>query len=367
MRDRYWLLFALAATTVVAVACLIAIRPGPHASAQPIGGATYTGTHSAPIPGKIGTVEFEVSDDGMKVQDFAASNVLGTWGDESVESCKLEGNQVYPFPLDIRDDDTFGPGMPGIGYEVNGSFPSVGTAEGTFRIVVEVPPPYNYVCDSGTVGWTATTSATPPATPSPSPSPSPTETATPTASPTASPTPTATASPTPTATPSPTDLVAGWNHACYVGPSGDIEDALGGISQDVLAAYRLRAEGFDKWFPAKPDVSTIETLSAYEPLFLLSAANAAWLQQPSDSPPAVTPLSQGWNSVCYAGEPKDVESATQGIDGQFAVLYVLAPGQGWQRFVPGRPDLSDAIQLSRFASVLILVTEPGGSQWAFDP
>jgi hypothetical protein len=161
--------------------------------------------------------------------------------------------------------------------------------------------------------------------------------------------------------------VAGWNHVCYVGPNEDIEDALGDIGQDVLAAYRLRAEGYDKWFPGQPDVSTIATLSPYEPLFLLLASSAAWPQQPSGSPPAVTPLAQGWNSVCYAGEPKDVESATQGIGGQFAVLYVLAPGQGWQRFVPGRPDLSDPIQLSRFASVLILVTEPGGTQWAFDP
>lgn len=188
---------------------------------------------------------------------------------------------------------------------------------------------------------------TPTPTPSPSPSPSPTL--------------------TPTATPIPTDLVPGWNHVCYVGPSQDIEDALADISEDVLAVYRLGAQGYDKWFPAKPDISTIATLSPYEPLFLLLASSAAWSQQPSDSPPAVTPLVQGWNSVCYAGEPKDVESATQGIGGQFAVLYVLAPGQGWQRFVPDRPEVSDPVQLGRFASVLVLVTEAGGTQWSFEP
>ena len=161
--------------------------------------------------------------------------------------------------------------------------------------------------------------------------------------------------------------MAGWNHVCYLGPSQDIEDALADVSQDVLAAYRLRAAGYDKWFPNKPDVSTIAALSPYEPLFLLLADGAAWPQQPSGSPPAVATLVQGWNSVCYAGEPKDVESATQGIGGQFAALYVLTPTGGWQRFVPGRPDVSDPIQLGRFTSVLILVTEAGGSQWAFDP
>jgi hypothetical protein len=161
--------------------------------------------------------------------------------------------------------------------------------------------------------------------------------------------------------------VSGWNHVCYLGPSQDIQDALAGISQNVLAAYRLRAEGYDKWFPDRPDVSTITTLSPYSSLFLLLASSAAWPQQPSGSPPAVTPLVQGWNSVCYAGQPKDVESATQGIGSRFAVLDVLAPNGGSQRFVPGRAEVSDPVQLGRFTSVLILVTEAGGTQWAFDP
>ena len=176
-------------------------------------------------------------------------------------------------------------------------------------------------------------------------------------------TPMPTRSPTPTAT----NLTAGWNHVCYVGPSQDIEEALTDISQEVVAAYRSSPGGYDKWFPARPNASTMTTVSPYEPLLLLLANGSAWSQQPSGSPPTVMPLVQGWNSVCYAGEPKDVESATEGIGGKFAVLYVFAPGQGWQRFVPASPDASDPMQLARFASVLILVTEAGGTQWAFDP
>jgi len=356
VRDQYWLFFALAGTAVVAAACLIAILTGPHASAQPIGGATYTGTVSGG-----GTVDFTVSGDGSQVQGFTAYDVPG-------DVCEFQGANPFPIPLDIVGD-SFGPGIPGL-YEVSGSFPSESNAEGTLRLVLDDP-----ACDTGTLTWTAATSATPTATTTPSPSPtetatpspSPTETATPTTTPTPTPTATPTPTPTPTATPSPTDLATGWNHACYVGASGDIEDALDGIGQDVLAVYRLRAQGYDKWFPGQPDVSTIAALSPYEPLFLLLAGNAAWSQQPSESPPAATPLVQGWNSVCYAGEPKDVESATEGIGGQFAVLYVLATNQGWQRFVPARPDVSDPMQLGRFASVLTLVTEAGGSQWAFDP
>lgn len=363
MRAKYWPFLALAGMAVVGAACLIAILSGPPASAQPIAGAYYSGQISGCAGPPCGTVDFTVSGDGSQVQGFTAYEVPL----EPSGLCEMTGPNPFPARLDILDD-SFGASIPGL-LELSGSFPSAGSAQGTLRIVVQSGPPYYLECDSGTVDWTATTSATPTATATPSPSPTATTTPSPTetATPSATPTPTATATPTPTATPSSTDLVAGWNDACYIGPSGDIEDALADASQDVLAAYRLGSASFDKWFPNRSDLSTIATVSSYEPLFLLLASSAGWPQEPSGSPPATTPLVQGWNNVCYAGEPKDVESATQGIEDQFAVLYVLAPDQGWQRFVPGRPDLSDPIQLRRFASVLILVTEASGTQWAFEP
>jgi hypothetical protein len=355
VRAQYWLFFALAGMAVVAVAGPMAILTGPHASAQPIAGAYYSGT----ITG-AGEIEFNVSATGEQVLNLTVTDI--PCGDGGTHD-----EFTWPVPIPIVDEQ-FDATLEPLATRVTGQFPTEGSAAGTFLLDLGD-------CQSPELDWTATTSATPTATTTPSPTltptvtptPSPTETATATPTATPTPTPTATVTPTPTATPSPADLVAGWNHTCYVGPSGDIEDALADISQNVLAAYRLGPDGFDKWFPGRADVSTMTTLSAYEPLFLLLASGAAWPQQPSGSPPAVTPLVEGWNSVCYAGEPKDVESATQGIEGQFAVLYVLSPDQGWQRFVPGRPDVSDPIQLDRFASVLILVTEAGGSQWTFDP
>jgi hypothetical protein len=356
VRTRHWLFLASASMTGVAVAGLIALLTGPHASAQPIAGATYTGDITGCDDPPCGTVEFTVSGDGSQVEGFTAYDVPG-------DVCEFEGPWSYPpVPLDI-EDDAFGPGILGL-YEVSGSFPSEGNAEGTLRLATPDP-----ACDSGVLDWTATTSATPTATATSSPTSTATPTTTPTATPTATPTSSPTVSPTasPTGTPGPGDLVAGWNDVCYLGPCQDIQDALAGIGQDVVAAYRLGPNGFDKWFPDRPDVSTITTLSPYEPLFLLVAGSAAWPQEPSGSPPAVASLVQGWNSVCYAGQPRDVESATQGIGGQFGALYALASNGGWQLFVPGRPDVSAPMQLGRFAAVLVLVTEPGGTQWAFDP
>jgi hypothetical protein len=327
---------------VVAAAGLMLFLTGPRASAQPIAGTHYSGS----IAG-AGDVEFDVSEAGDEVENLRFSQIPCGAGTHS------EFTWPPLAPIQVANKQ-FEATLDPLATRVTGQFPAEGTAEGTFLLDLGT-------CQSPELTWTATASATPTATATPSP------TATPTPTPTPTPTATPTATPKPTATPPAADLMAGWNHVCYVGPSQDIEDALADISGDVLAVYRLGAEGYDKWFPSKPDVSTMATLSPYEPLFLLLAGNAAWPQQPSGSPPAGAPLVQGWNSVCYAGEPKDAESATEGIGGQFAVLYVLAPDQGWQRFVPDRPDVSDPVQLARFAAVLVLVTEAGGTQWSFEP
>jgi hypothetical protein len=356
MRAQHWLFFALAGMAVAAVAGLMPLLTAPPASAQPIAGAHYSGSVT-----DAGDISFDVSAAGDQVLNLKVTQI----------PCDAGTQDQFPWPssppwpssaLIMIVDDHFEGTLPPTATKVTGDFLTDGSATGTFLLDLGD-------CRSPELAWTASASAAPTTTASPSPTltattiPSPTETATPPVTPTATPTP----KPTPTASPTPGGLVAGWNHVCYIGPSQNIQDALANISQDVLAAYRLGAEGYNKWFPDKPDISTITTLSPYKPLFLLLASNAAWPQQPSGPPPAATPLVQGWNSVCYTGETKDVESATQGISGQFAVLYVLAPNGSWQRFVPGRPDVSDPVQIGRFTSVLILVTEAGGTQWPFDP
>ena len=60
-----------------------------------------------------------------------------------------------------------------------------------------------------------------------------------------------------------------------------------------------------------------------------------------------------------------MEAATLGIDIPYAVIYSLAPDRTWQRFVPGRPEISNLSQLAKFTPVLILVT--GNSHWIFNP
>jgi len=145
-----WLFLALGALAMVVAAVLAPLLPVPHTSAQPVGGTAYTGTHSGG-----GAVEFSVSGDGSQVQGFTAYDVPG-------DVCEFQGPNPFPISLDIVDD-SFGPGIPGM-YEVSGSFPSEGEAQGTLRLVLDEPP-----CDSGVLDWTATTSGTPTPTPTPTP------------------------------------------------------------------------------------------------------------------------------------------------------------------------------------------------------
>lgn len=193
--------------------------------------------------------------------------------------------------------------------------------------------------------------------PPPSPTPTPTATATPTPSP----------SPTPIAGPA-VPMITGWNDRCYVGEEMDVEDALTGIENKVLAIYILNpSQAFDRWFPDRADVSTIATLSPYDQLFVLMSEAGTWVQEQSTQTQASVNLVQGWNSVCYTGETKPVEDATSGIAEAIGILYKFLDSQSWGRYVPNRADVTTIATLTQLDSVLILITEATGTTWVFDP
>jgi len=192
----------------------------------------------------------------------------------------------------------------------------------------------------------------------------------PTFTPTPPPTGTPTPSPTPTGTPTPgaVTLVAGWNHVCYRGPQQPIAEALGEVSPGVLSIYRLRPDqAYDRWFPDRPEISNIADMGSYQPFLILMAGPASWNQGEAGTPPSSATLGQGWNSVCYSGQTKATDAATAGIAGKFSVLYSLGSDQGWMRFAPDRPDLSNLLELQRFTAVLVLATPAEGTVWTFDP
>jgi hypothetical protein len=161
-------------------------------------------------------------------------------------------------------------------------------------------------------------------------------------------------------------LGLGWNYVCYTETDQPVDDGLSPLADKALAAYHLKAGGgYDRWFPGRSDMTTIDTLSSYDALFILVADSTVWVQQPSTAPTSAS-LAQGWNSVCYVGETKSINDATGTIAGQLGILYALGSDQTWSRHVPSRPEVSNIAQLEQYNAVLMLMTESGGTTWTFD-
>ncbi|TEU13940.1 MAG: hypothetical protein E3J25_05335, partial [Anaerolineales bacterium] len=162
-------------------------------------------------------------------------------------------------------------------------------------------------------------------------------------------------------------LGPGWNHVCYTEAEQPIEHALAAFMDGVAAVYRLRPDqGYDRWFPRRPEVSNITTVSPYKPLLLLMSESTVWAQQPTMLLTSAS-LTQGWNSVCYTGTAKSPEGATSSIAEDFAILYMFGSDGAGRRYGPGRPEVSNIAQLERYDTVLMLATEPGATTWTFEP
>jgi len=165
-----------------------------------------------------------------------------------------------------------------------------------------------------------------------------------------------------------TSLAQGWSQTCYLGSSAAVDQALGAVSSKVLAVYRLGAtQTFERWFPGRPEVSTIVSLAPYDQLIVLASEAVTWNQQFSGVSHGRVVLAQGWSAVCYGGATMDVDTATAGISSQISVIYALEADQSWGRYVPGRPDVSDMTQCARLDALLVLVTKEGGVTWVFNP
>ena len=163
-------------------------------------------------------------------------------------------------------------------------------------------------------------------------------------------------------------LAQGWTHACYVGIQQPVDVAMADVLRDVLAVYRLRADqGYDRWFAGRPELSTLTSLSPNDALLVLTSAGGTWLQDLPSAPPTSVALTQGWNSVCYAGPTEAVELATAGIADQFSVLYSLGANQSWRRYIPGRPDVSTIMVVDQNRPLLVLKSTPGDATWSFQP
>jgi hypothetical protein len=155
-----------------------------------------------------------------------------------------------------------------------------------------------------------------------------------------------------------------WRYVCYDGAERPIAEALNAGAGQVQAIYRFNAEHtFERWFPDRPDLSTIATLRPYEPLFILASAATIW-ETGDNVPPLTVGIRPGWNAVCHSGGAASATEATASIGEHLAMLYSFVDGV-WQRFVPGRPEISNLQELHTLDAILLLATGPTETVWTF--
>jgi YVTN family beta-propeller protein len=153
-------------------------------------------------------------------------------------------------------------------------------------------------------------------------------------------------------------LARGWTYACYFGDERPLGDALADARDHVLAVYRPRPDGScDRWFPDRPDLSTMSTVRPREALFILADDYAPWPQEPSQAGSELA-LAPGWNSVCYSGESKEASVALGEMSDQIAVSYGLTADGAWQRSIPARPELSTMTYVRSFSPLIVLIPTP---------
>jgi len=130
----------------IAVAAVVPLLSMPHASAQPVAGATYTGTHSGG-----GDIDFDVSAEGDEVLNLRFTAIPCDGG--------THGLFTWPpsVPIAIVDDQ-FDETLEPLTTRVTGQFPSPGSAQGTFKMVIPADPPIPG-CESPELTWTAMTTS----------------------------------------------------------------------------------------------------------------------------------------------------------------------------------------------------------------
>jgi len=175
------------------------------------------------------------------------------------------------------------------------------------------------------------------------------------------------ATPTPTPTPTPGGRVitippGSWANFAWTGDSSPqtVADCFGAGNISVM--YRLDAatQSYQRWIGGRPQLSDMGQVAQYDTLLALNSSS----QQVSCTPPDVMLLGRTvtvpagmWGNFAWSGNltlpPQDVADCF--TQGNISVMYRLdAATQTFQRWIRGRPDLSDMGDIAPFDTLLAL-------------
>jgi hypothetical protein len=189
-------------------------------------------------------------------------------------------------------------------------------------------------------------------------------TPTPTPTPTRTPTATATATPTPSATPGPTRTVTipagSWANFAWTGDSSPqaVADCFG--AGNVAVMYRLDAASgtFHRWIGGRDDLSNMGDVQRFDALLALNtSAQPATCTMPDEvSPYSLTIPAGRWANFAWLANSFPAEVAPEACsEGSIAVIYRLdAATRTFQRWIRGRPELSNMTDVQPYDALLVL-------------
>lgn len=134
--------FSVRGTLLLAMSPWVLLAWPPLAAANHLSGATYTGS----ITGG-GTLTVTIASDGSSVTTFKVMNVPGGGCTISEQLPVDIAISNHNFEFEFSEDSFI--------VNITGSFPGVGSAQGTLRLGNTNPPPDTPPCDTGTETWTA--------------------------------------------------------------------------------------------------------------------------------------------------------------------------------------------------------------------
>jgi hypothetical protein len=308
MERRPLIVFTIVAAIAASAVAVVGLGEG-SVRAQPIAGATYTGTADG------GTVSLTVSADGTSVTSFTLA----------APGVAFSSSMSMPI---VNDAFEHTQEMGTVAISLSGSFSTLGSATGT--LTQEFGPPID---TSTTVDWSATTAATP------------------------------VPSPTPTAT-QPVSIPAhSWANFAWTGESMSAEEVANCYNDENIAVmYRLDAETqvFERWIRGREELSTMGDVAQFDVLLALNASDEAAscdMADPSPvAPRALTIPAHGWANFAWTGESISAEEVANCYnDESVAVMYHLdAETQVFERWIRGREELSTMDDVAQFDVLLAL-------------
>lgn len=105
-------------------------------------------------------------------------------------------------------------------------------------------------------------------------------------------------------------------------------------------------------------------------LVLGVGASAFWAGHASSGSPSseVKTYQPGWANIAWLGDTAPVDAALSSIADSVGIVYYLDPDSGsWQRYIPGRPEVSTLTTMAFGKSYLLLFTKPATLEQATQP